>query len=99
MDRDAGSALQLSPADAVPPYEPKTVRIIGLFGVGLVATAVILGLVALAAGASSENPLNYLRVFLVFIGVVVAGSAVSMRPELWWTWGIGTISSFLAVVG
>lgn len=105
MDRDAGSSIPLSPADAVPLWAHGTVRLTGLIGVGLIATAVILGLVALALGSpspgTSDSPsvLYVLRLVLVFVGMVTAGAAISMRPDLWWTWGMGALASLLAVLG
>lgn len=99
MDRDAGSPFPLTPADADPPYAPGTVRLTGWVGVGAIATAAILGLVSLALGESTPSILTAARLFLVFVGVVSAGAAVSMRPDLWWSWGIGTIASLLGVWG
>ncbi len=99
MDRDAGSAIPLSPADAVPPYSPRWVKIFGLIGLGTIALAALFGLATLTLGESTPSALDAFRVILVFIGVVTAGSAISMRPDLWWAWGIGTLSCLLAVFG
>jgi hypothetical protein len=99
MDRDAGSAFPLTPADAVPPCAPGTVRMCGVFGIGLITIAALLGLAALALGDSTPSLLNTARLFLVFVGVITAGAAISMRPDLWWSWGIGAIASLIAVVG
>jgi hypothetical protein len=71
----------------------------GLIGVGLIMAAVLLGLASMAMGDSSPDALNTARLFLVFVGVITAGSAVSMRPDLWWTWGIGSLACVLAVPG
>src|ERR1700722_3053600 len=99
MDRDAGSTFSLAPAEAVPPFSEKSVRITGLIGFGIIALATLLGLATLTMGESTPSGLNAVRVILVFIGVVTAGSAISMRPDLWWAWGIGTLSCLLAVFG
>lgn len=100
MDRDAGAALPLTPADAVPPFSPRFVQKTGLFGVGSLALAVLIGAISLALGDSIPSDLtNGLRLLLVFVGVVTTGSAISMRPDLWWTWGFGTVASLLAVFG
>ena len=79
------------------PWAPATVRITGVIGVALVATAVLLGLIAL--GFDRIPALDAARVALVFSGVVFAGSAISMRPELWWSWAIGAGASLLGVFG
>ncbi len=39
------------------------------------------------------------QLFLVFVGTVIAGAAVSMRPDLWWVWGLGAVAAALASVG
>jgi hypothetical protein len=99
MDHDAGSTSPLTPADAVPPYAIGFTKLIGLIGLGAVAMAGLLGLVSSAFGETPPDILTGCRVLLVFVGVVTAGSSISMRPDLWWTWGIGTIASLLAVFG
>ena len=97
MDRDADSAaLTASPADALPPYAAETVRTTALVGVGLTAGAAALGLVALGVPDSIANVLNTGRLFLVFIGVVTVGAAVSMRPGLWWSWALASAAALLA---
>ena len=99
MDRDVSSVPPLSPADALPPYAPSSVRFWGQVGIGFVAAAAGLGLIAYALGDSAPSELNYPRLLLVFAGVVTTGSAISMRPDLWWSWGMGAIASVLAVGG
>jgi hypothetical protein len=98
MDHDA-AALSLNPAAAVPPYEPKTVRLTGLTGLGMIALAGVIGLVALSIGKESPASLDTARLFLVLIGIITVGAAISMRPDLWWAWGIGTIACVLTVGG
>ena len=89
MDRDASSLnAPLSPADAIPPITPQSVRLTGLAGAGLVGIATVLGLVALGAG-EVPSVLHTARLFLVLIGVITIGAAISMRPDLWWIWAIG----------
>jgi hypothetical protein len=99
MDHDAGSSLPSTPADADPPICTRFVKITGLVGGGAVAIAAFLGVISSAFGESTLEILNGCRLFLVFVGVVVVGSAISMRPNLWWTWGIATIACALAVFG
>jgi len=99
MDRDAGSTLPLTPADAVPPYALGFVQKTGLAGAGAIALAALLGAISGAFGESPPVVLNTARLALVFGGIIVVGSAISMRPELWRTWGIGAIASLLAVIG
>ncbi len=99
MERDASYSLPpTSPEEAVPPIAPASVRTTGLVGVGLMAVAAILGLAASAAG---EVPaaLNTARLFLVLIGAITAGAAISMRPDLWWAWGMAAGAALLGVGG
>lgn len=96
MERDAtSSAVPLSPADAVPPYAVETTRLTGLIGVGLTAFAAGLGLVANALPDSAQPALNFARLCLVFIGMITAGAAISMRPGLWWAWAMGGVAALL----
>ncbi|MBA4188471.1 MAG: hypothetical protein C0467_10740 [Planctomycetaceae bacterium] len=97
MDRDA-SAPPLKPADAVPPYPPDFVRKVGLVGVGLNAAAAVLAVVA-SMSAPPPAFLTPVQVVLVFLGVVTAGSALSMRADLWWVWGLFGVASLLGSVG
>ena len=96
MDRDASSlAAPLSPANAVPPVTPESVRLTGLAGIGVLAIAALLGLAAMAAG-DVPSVLHTARLFLVLIGVITIGAAISMRPDLWWVWAIGACGALLA---
>src|SRR6266545_2227475 len=102
MDRDAASTSPYPPdplAEVVPPIEWAVVRKVGLAGAGLVAVAAVLGLVATVIGDSAPWAIHTARLFLVLIGSVTVGAAVSMRPDLWQVWAIGTASSVLAIVG
>lgn len=90
MDRDPDSTVPSCPADAVPPWSPSTVMFTSVLGTGLVGAATVF---SLAPG------LDIVRVFLVFLGAVLAGSAISMRPNLWWAWAMGAGASLLAVAG
>lgn len=99
MDRDVASAFPLTPADAVPPYSPSSVRKAGFSGVAMIGVAAALGLVATGMGESASSILSPIRLFLVFTGAIVAGAALSMRPDLWWSWGLGFAASVLAVAG
>jgi len=97
MDRDAPLASPTSPADAVPLYDARASRNIAFIGLGLCGAAVLLGVVAAFGGDST--PLNSMRVALVFIGMVTTGAAISMRPDLWWMWGLGVAASTLGFFG
>jgi hypothetical protein len=99
MDRDVASTFPLTPADAVPPYSPSAVRSTGIAGVALIGVAAALGLVAMGLGDSAPSILNATRLFLVFAGAVIAGAGISMRPDLWWSWGFGALASAMAVFG
>ncbi|MBN9119709.1 MAG: hypothetical protein J0I06_11225 [Planctomycetes bacterium] len=102
MDRDAHPA---TPADAaalaevVPPFEWSAVRKVGLVGAGLLAAAAALGLVATAIDAPPTWPLHTVRLFLVLVGAITVGAAVSMRPDLWRSWAVGGGSALLAIAG
>ena len=96
MDRDASSPnLPATPADAVPPISPESVRMTSLAGTGLVGIAALLGLVASVVG-EVPSVLHTSRLFLVLIGTITIGSAISMRPDLWWAWGFGAVGALLA---
>jgi hypothetical protein len=97
MDRDAPPPT--SPADALPPLSPASVRLVGIVGAGLCALAAILALIAVLIGDSSPVALNTARLFLSFVGVITAGSAISMRPDLWWSWGLASVAAGFGVVG
>ncbi|QJW97406.1 hypothetical protein [Frigoriglobus tundricola] len=99
MDRDAAPRLSAPAeqdlAEVVPQAEWVTVRKIGLVGVGLLAAAAALGPVAPGSTAWPHT----VRLFLVLFGAVTAGAAVSMRPDLWKSWAIGTGAAVLAIAG
>ena len=97
MDRDAPSLS--CPADANPPDSPASVRLVGLVGVGLTVVAALLALVAALIGESSPTAVHTARLFLSFIGVITAGAALSMRPDLWWAWALGSLASAFCVIG
>lgn len=99
MDRDVGMSVPSSPADAVPKILPGTVRKTAIVGVGLIGTAAVLGTIFLAIGQSPPDIVNTVRLLLVFAGAIIAGSAISMRPDLWWAWGFGALAAILATVG
>ncbi|VTU01054.1 unnamed protein product [Gemmataceae bacterium] len=86
MDRDA-TAPPLTPADAVPPHDPAFVRVTGLLGLGLTAAAGALAVVA-ATAAPAPAVLTPVQAGLIFLGVVTAGAAVSLRADLWWAWSL-----------
>jgi hypothetical protein len=69
-----------------------------MVGVGLVGGACLLGLVALAF-EEVPGAINTARLFLVLIGAITAGAAVSMRPDLWWAWALAAAAALLGVGG
>src|SRR5262245_50318532 len=96
MDRDASSPISpATPADAVPPISPESVRMTSLAGTGLVGIAALLGLAAWAAG-EVPSVLHTARLFLVLIGTITIGAAISMQPDLWWAWAFGAVGALLA---
>jgi hypothetical protein len=97
MERDALSPSSQFPV--VPPVTWETTRTVGLMGLGLCGTAAGLGAVAAALGDNSPWLINTIRLFLVFIGAVTTGVAISFRPEMWQTWGIGAAAALLGLVG
>src|SRR5262249_16641222 len=72
----------------VPPIAPESVRTTGVFGVGFMVAAAVLGLIVLAIG-EVPTALNTARLFLVLFGAVAVGAAISLRPDLWWAWAVG----------
>ncbi len=92
---DTAHAL-VSDHDLVPPAQPRSVYRIGLVGLVLSAIAAAIGLLADAILTDVPAILATLRLGLVGFGVVVAGSAISMRPELPRAWLIAVATGFLA---
>lgn len=82
-----------APVELVPPPEPKTVMRVGLIGLGLAAFAAAIGAVT-----PNDGPwvLHTVRLILVAVGAVVAGSAISMRAGLWKVWGLAAGTGVLA---
>src|SRR5437870_512800 len=99
MDRDAAPVSPArsdgAVAEVVPPVEWAVVQKIGLVGAGLLAVAAALGV----TGEPPGWPGHTARLFLVLAGAVTAGGAVSLRPDLWKSWALGTGSALLAVFG
>lgn len=106
MDRGASPnspTAAIAPAEVVPPFEWAFVWKVGAVGCGLIAVAVMIGLLAVAIDENFDPSPNWPghtpRLFLVFIGALAAGAAVSMRPDLWQAWAIGAGAALLAVFG
>ena len=93
MDRDVAPGTEV-----VPPFEWGSVRRVGLIGLGLMAGAAVLGLVATVVG-SVPSALSTARLLLVFVGALAAGSALSMRPDLWRAWAVAAAAAALGVAG
>ncbi|MBA4067867.1 MAG: hypothetical protein C0501_30035 [Isosphaera sp.] len=98
MERDAPAPGPVPPADPVPQYPPRSARRTLAAGVGMTAAAAALGLVGGALG-SPPAAFTPVQLFLAFVGVVTAGAAVSMRPDLWWAWAGGAAAALLGSVG
>lgn len=97
---DQGAALPSPlPADVVPPVPWETARKLGLVGVALTGGATVLGAVVTGLGDNAPWLLNTARLFLVAFGLVIAGLAVSFRPDLWKVWGLGITTTLLAIAG
>jgi hypothetical protein len=92
MDRDAAAT------DVVPPIAWETTRRVAVTGLGLVAAAAVLGLMATALG-EVPSLVHTARLFLVLIGAILAGLAVSFRPDLVQPWLLGAGTALLAVAG
>lgn len=104
MERDAAGALPVPSdptkiAEVVPPYEWPFVRKIAFVGCGMLAAAALIGLLATALDAGSTWPGHYPRLVLVLIGAITVGGALSMRPDLWQAWALGTVGCILAIFG
>jgi hypothetical protein len=104
MDRDARSPaispaeqLQEIVAQVVPPSPWSTVWRVGRIGIGLIALAAILEGVMRATALPSW--LFTIRLLLVFIGSLLVGAAVSLRPDLWKAWLVGAVGAALGILG
>lgn len=86
--------MTVHPSPATAPQEPpapiRTVRTVGLLGVGLVTAALVFGLVTGAPLRGFETHwADGPRALLAILGLVVAGCAVSMRPGWYGGWLCG----------
>jgi hypothetical protein len=99
MERDAPPTAPVDPASALPPVPWDTVRKVGVAGSGLIAAAVGVGIVATALGATAPWVLSTARLWLVAVGAVTVGLALSWRPDLWQSWALAGAASLLAVFG
>ncbi|MCI0702827.1 MAG: hypothetical protein L0241_17235 [Planctomycetia bacterium] len=100
MDRDASLSDSSRPLpEVIPPAEWPTVRKVAVVGLGLVAVAAGLGLVATVIGDKAPWPIHTARLFLVLIGTITVGSAISMRSDLWQVWALGSATALLAIAG
>lgn len=95
MDRDAPQ-VPLRFNELVPPPDVRHVQRVGALGFGLVAAAAILGVLSGAIGPDAPWILSTLRLWLVGIGVAIAGYAISLRPSLPTAWLIAAAAGFLA---
>lgn len=80
------------PVEAIPPWEPRTVYVIGGVGAGLAALAALLG----TFGTPSLDPF---RLAAAGLGVLVAGIAVWLRSNLPAAWLLAAAACGLAVFG
>ncbi|MFO0938797.1 MAG: hypothetical protein U0798_20020 [Gemmataceae bacterium] len=81
----------MPPIDVLPPPNPQTITRSRQIGLGLCAVAALLG--AIASALSDASFLNTPRIWLCFIGAVVAGSALSLKSTCWksWLWASATM--------
>jgi hypothetical protein len=84
------------PADPLPPTPPASVYRWASVGVALVAAAAVLGLVS---GESGPSTLALVRLVLVAAGTLVAGCALSLRPNLPLAWMLAAAAAALAALG
>lgn len=98
MERDAHSRTSQS-IEVVPPVAWETARKVGLAGLGLCGGAAMLGLIAYAIGDDSPWIISTIRLLLVFVGTVVTGFAISLRPDLWQTWALGSGTAAIGIFG
>lgn len=84
------------PTDPVPPTEPVRVYRLAGLGIALAAAATALGLVA---GESGPSPFATVRLVLVAIGALLAGSALSLRPNLPLAWLLAAVAAGTASQG
>jgi hypothetical protein len=84
-------------AEVVPPFEWSATRTVALAGLALVGVAAALGGVATAIGAEPGSLLHTPRLLALFAGAIVAGAALSMRPDLPAAWALACGTAALAV--
>lgn len=91
------AAVPVAPAEVVPPFEWRAARGVALAGLALIGAAAALGAVATALDAGPGSFLHTPRLLLLFAGAIVAGAALSMRPDLPALWALGCGAGVLAV--
>ncbi len=99
MERDAPPPVPPRLEDVVPPPEPAAVYSVAAAGLGLIGVAALLGLAVTLIGDRAPWPLATARLWLVGLGAVVTGYAVSRRPGLPGVWLLAAVTAGLAVVG
>jgi len=80
----------------LPPVDPRSVKRVAYFGIGLCAASAVLGVVASATDRDVPGLLSTLRLLLAAVGAVSAGAAVSMagRAALpWFLAGVGGLAA------
>ena len=83
-------------ADPVPPPDPAKVYRLAGVGIALTVAAVALGLVA---GESGPSVTSTIRLVLVALGTLIAGSALSLDPKLPLAWLLAATAAGLAAAG
>lgn len=84
------------PADPLPPPDPA--RVHRLAGLGIVLAAVAAGL-GFATGETGPSPLATVRLVLVALGALLAGSALSLRPNLPSAWFLAALAAGVVSLG
>lgn len=84
------------PPDLVPPPDPARVYRIAGVGIALTTAAAALGF---ASGESGPSTTATIRLVLVALGALVAGSALSLAPKLPIAWLLAAVAAGLAALG
>jgi hypothetical protein len=99
MARNTTTWTPDSPAEALPPYEPRLARKLGFAGIALTGISAVLEAIAGLTGSSPPVILESIGMLLVFVGVVTAGAGLSMRPDLSLSWGTVAVAGLLGSLG
>jgi hypothetical protein len=96
MERDVPAA---ETDQLIPPTPPLTVYRVAIIGAACTGLAALIGAIVAGGEAAGPGPLSTVRLALVAVGLLLAGSAISLRASLPLGWFLAGITAALAWPG